>query len=202
MTDKTPVAAVILAAGASSRMGKPKQLLTVDGQSLIRKSVETALQAQCYPIVVLGAHAAIIQSAVQDKPITTVVNEQWQEGMGTSIRTGVLKLMEVLPEAEATIIMLCDQPLVTPALLRQLKETHQNSCKPIVASQYKDILGVPALFHHSLFNVLLGLQGDVGARKLIQQYITQSTSVNFSHGVTDLDTPEDYQAFLKSWKNK
>lgn len=195
MTGKTPVAAIILAAGASSRMGKPKQLLTIGGQSLIQKSVETALQAQCYPIVVLGAHADIIQPDIQDKPITTVINEQWQEGMGSSIRTGILKLMQVLPEVEAAIVMLCDQPLITPNLLLQLKETHHISGKPIVASQYKNVLGVPALFHHRFFDVLLNLQGDMGARKLIQQHISQVIAVSFKEGSVDLDTPQDYEGF-------
>lgn len=197
MIDKATVAAIILAAGASSRMGRPKQLLAVGEQSLIQKAVDTALQAQCYPIVVLGANAGLVQSEILGKPTTTIVNEQWQEGMGTSIRTGALELVQVLPEAKATIIMLCDQPLVTPTLLERLIEVHSTSGKPIVASHYKDVLGVPALFHRSFFGRLIELDGDMGARKLIQQHISQADLVPFSAGAIDLDTPEDYEKFLK-----
>lgn len=197
MIDKTKVAAMILAAGASSRMGKPKQLLTVNGQSLIQKSVETALQVPCYPIVVLGANADLIQPEIQDKRITTIVNAQWQKGMGSSIRAGALKLRQVLPEAEAVIIMLCDQPLVTPTLLAELIKAHSISKKPIVASSYEDVFGVPALFHRNFFDKLVELNGDMGARKLIAQYKSQTVSIPFPSGSIDLDTPEDYQDFMK-----
>lgn len=198
MTGEVKTAVIILAAGAASRMGRPKQLLQVGHQSLIRQAVDTAIEINYRPVVVvLGAYAASVQKEIRQTSALPVVNEQWQEGMGSSVRAGIQKLREVSPEAEAAIIMLCDQPLVTPALLQELLQAHKVSGKPIVASRYKDTLGVPALFHRSFFQQLQDLPGDVGARKLIRQHADQIAEVSFEYGAIDLDTPEDYEKFSR-----
>lgn len=202
MSDKANIAAIILAAGEASRMGQPKQLLPIDHQSLIQKAVDTAAHAGCQPVmVVLGAHAALVRKEIQHKPVVPVLNEQWQEGMGTSISTGIRELLVTYPKVEAAIIMLCDQPLVTPSLLQELIQKYKTSEKPIAASLYKGTLGVPALFHRSFFDQLQDLKGSTGARKLIRQHIEQAAIVLFEQGVTDLDTPEDYENFI-SEKNR
>lgn len=198
MTGKANIAAVILAAGEASRMGQPKQLLSIGHQSLIQRAVDTAANAGCRPVVVvLGANAVLIGREIQHKPVVPVLNEQWQEGMGTSIMVGIRELLVTSPEVRAAIIMLCDQPLVNSSLLQKLIQEHEVSGKPITASLYKGTLGVPALFHRSFFDQLQGLKGSTGARKLIRQHTEQAAVVPFEQGATDLDTPEDYENFLK-----
>ncbi len=197
MKDKYKTAAIILAAGESSRMGQPKQLLTLDHQTLLQQSIATALAAECDPVVVvLGAHADLIRPTIAHQPVTITYNEQWKEGMGGSIRTGVRQLTAMSTQTEAAIIMLCDQPLVDPSLLQKLIHEHQSSGKLIVASQYQDVLGVPALFHHSLFEQLSRLKQETGARKLIREYEDHTQAVPFAGGSIDLDTAKDYQNYL------
>lgn len=163
------------------------------GESLLQRAVRTALEAQCQPIVVvLGANEAIIRPEVSLFPIQVVYNPVWAEGMSSSIRTGVQHLLNHSPTIQATILMLCDQPLVTPALLNQLIATYQTAHLPIVACQYGGQLGVPALFDKTMFTQLLALQGPEGAKSIIQQYTQVGSQVDFPEGILDIDLPNDY----------
>lgn len=183
---------VLLAAGASSRMGTAKQLLPYQGRSLLRYMAEVALASRCSSVVVvLGAHVDRTRSEIHNLPVQTVENPHWSTGMGSSIRAGVQQI--TAQSLDAIIVMLCDQPLVTSANLNQLIEAYQATQHPVIASAYADTLGVPALFSHPLFPDLLKLSPNEGAKHLIDQYRDRIDSISFPEGAIDLDTPEDYQ---------
>jgi molybdenum cofactor cytidylyltransferase len=172
-------AAVILAAGASVRLGEPKQLVTLAGQRLLERAVTIAEHAGCYPVVVvLGANAAQIRARCSLASAQIVINAAWSEGMATSIRGGIA----ALADAEATILMTCDQPAVTSEHLRRLIELCETA--PI-ASSYGATLGVPACFPASCFRALLQLEGDAGARTMLEA----AQSVELPGGELDIDTP-------------
>ena len=190
-----PVAVLLLAAGASARMGRPKQLLPYHGRTLLRHAAETAVASGCAPIVlVTGAvHEALI-GEVSDLPIQAVRNENWESGMASSIQTG---LTAVAPsQFRAVLIMLTDQPLVTPELLRQLAMRQHQTQAPIVATAYGDTLGVPAVFDRAMLPELLKLQGAQGAVRLISSLGMAVGKVVFPAGLVDVDTPAEYQALL------
>ncbi len=185
---------IILAAGASTRLGQPKQLLTYRGKSLIRQIAEVAIHSPCQPvIVVLGAYAEIIQPDLKNLNIHIVYNQQWSTGMASSIRCGLTAIQAIAPHLNAIVLMLCDQPFVSLNLINQLVAKYQTTNCSIVASEYAGILGVPALFDKTLFSELDLLQGDIGARKTIRQHSSNCLSIPFSEGVLDIDTLDDYQ---------
>jgi molybdenum cofactor cytidylyltransferase len=192
-TEKSSIAIIILAAGASTRMGKPKQLLEYNGRSLIQHAVEVATASGCHPIIViLGANAERIKPEIATLSVETIENLFWQQGMSTSIRKGIETLNKNNSKAEAAILMLCDQPFVSPDLIEQLIKVYRTTCAPIVASEYDRILGVPALFDRTLFSQLTTLSNDVGARQIIKKYSQQVAKVSFPEGIIDIDTPQDY----------
>lgn len=196
-SSQNAIAAVILAAGASTRMGTPKQLLLYQGQSLLRRVTETAIAAHCSPIfVVLGAYSAQIRCELRDLPVQVVENLEWQRGMGSSIRHGIQALIETSPLVEAAILLLCDQPFVSVPTIHQLESVYRSTNNPIIASSYQNTIGVPALFHSTLFLELTGLTQAEGAKKVIQRHINSVVTVEFPQGAIDLDTPNDYQQFL------
>jgi molybdenum cofactor cytidylyltransferase len=189
----TPVGLVILAAGSSSRMGQPKQLLPYDGESLVRRSARLGLLSGCFPVtVVLGANSLLIGTELEDLPVFVTENPDWEAGMASSIRVGLAHTLHVLPTVAAVIITLCDQPLITPAFLHGLTEVFAAVGKPIVATRYGNTTGVPALFSRELFDTLEGLSGQEGARKLIAGHPDQVHTVSFPEAALDVDTPEDY----------
>ena len=189
------VALLLLAAGASSRMGQPKQLLPYQGRTLLRHAAETAVATGCAPIILItGALHQELVEEVSDLPIQIVHNPNWASGMASSIRVG-LGAVPAAPPA-AVLIMLTDQPLVTPALLRQLVAQQKQTHAPIVAATYGDTLGVPAICDYSLLPELRQLQGAQGANRLIAHRGAAVGRVPFPAGLLDIDTPEQYQALL------
>lgn len=198
MSESEKHAIVILAAGESSRMGQPKQLLQINGKTLLQRAIEKAITADLGPvIVVLGAFSEQIRTALRALEVKVVLNPDWQQGMGTSIRKGIQTVQEEYAYCQGAVIMLSDQPYVNAALLNTLLQTHLNSQKPIIASIYHDTQGVPAYFHHSYFSLLSQLEGSMGARKLIHQHAAQVAGVEFPQGEIDVDTPEDYNTIKK-----
>jgi molybdenum cofactor cytidylyltransferase len=192
------VGLVILAAGASTRMGTPKQLLPYQGQSLIQRTVEMAVNSVCHPIVVvLGAHAARIQPELVAFDVQVIENLCWSEGISTSVRSGVKALQLENPTIEAIVICVCDQPFVSTQLINQLVENYGRSSSLIVASEYAGTLGVPALFHHTLFSELTTLSGDMGAKKIIQQHAQNTLKISCPKGAFDIDTPAAYKQLLQ-----
>lgn len=189
---------IILAAGASTRLGQPKQLLTYQGKSLIRHIAEMAVDSRCQPVVVvLGACAESIASHLENLDIHIVYNQEWSTGMASSIKCGINAVQAIAPEIEASVLMLCDQPFVSANLINQLVTEYETTNSMIVASEYANILGVPALFHKELFSELTLLQGDVGAKKTIRKHEPNCSSIPFSEGVIDIDTLEDYEQLHK-----
>ena len=191
------IAAIILAAGASTRMGRPKQLLPFRGCSLLVRAAQTAIASGCYPsIVVLGAEIDRIRGDVETLPVQVAENPDWETGMGSSIRIGIQALMASDPDIEAAILLLCDRPFVSVRSIDRLVTAYRSTDRPIVASGYNDTIGVPALFHRTLFPELLSLSGVHGAKSLMGRYLTQIVPIEFPEEAIDLDTPEDYRKIL------
>jgi molybdenum cofactor cytidylyltransferase len=192
-SNSASVGLILLAAGASTRMGTAKQLLPYRGRSLLRYMAEVAIGSKCQPIVVvLGAQSDRIKPEIATLPLQIALNDRWSSGMGTSIRAGVEQIAAV-KSLDAVIVMLCDQPLVTSFHLNRLIAAYETTHPPAIASAYASMLGVPALFDRSLFPDLLSLNANVGAKYLIEQYGDRVYPVPFPEGAIDLDTPEDYQ---------
>jgi molybdenum cofactor cytidylyltransferase len=182
-------------------MGRPKQLLPIGNKPLLRHMAETALSSPVHPIiVVLGANAARIRSCLDELPVQVVVNEGWTEGMGSSVRVGIGALTKLSPAANGVIIALGDQPRFSAAHVARLLETHRQTGRTIVASQYRGYLQPPAFFAARHFGALLGLRGDRGARSLFQTYADEVATMA-ADGLCDLDTLTDYADFLKGKKN-
>jgi molybdenum cofactor cytidylyltransferase len=187
---------IILAAGASTRLGRPKQLLPWQGGTLLQHAVKTALTVTTQPVVVTGANGEHLAAALDPGQVKLVFNPNWQQGIASSIRCGLQALLNRTPQPDQVIFMVCDQPFVTPALLLDLINEHQKSHKPIVASAYAGTLGIPALFDKSLFPQLFDLQGDTGARRLIQRNSEDVAAVVFEEGMYDIDTVMDYEELV------
>ena len=186
---------IILAAGPSTRLGKPKQLLQYKGESLIRRAVRAGVETGCDPIVVVvGANSEKIQPEIDPQTVHVVKNINWEEGIGSSIRTGLSKLLKLTPQIGETIIMLCDQPFADSALLKKLIHKRRSTDKGIVACQYGDTVGVPVLYSKICFPELLALKGDEGAKKLLARHQQEIATVLFMEGTIDIDTAEDYEA--------
>ena len=195
--NKNKFGVILLAAGASTRLGQPKQLLMFGDLTLLDHCIHVAHGSNADSIiVVVGAKPHSVNTQVSDK--THIANNvYWQEGMSSSIRLGIKTLVEVDPLAEGAILMVCDQPYVTSLLLNTLIATHQTTGKPIVASGYDNTFGPPAFFHKKLFPELLQLDGDVGAKAVVQQHADEVELVLFPQGNIDIDTVADYQKLLK-----
>jgi molybdenum cofactor cytidylyltransferase len=187
-TDK--VYAIILAAGASSRMGSPKQLLEWRNLPLLERVISNARSLLNERIsVVLGAHNEAIQTAIDLGAVATIVNPDWQEGMASSIRVGV----NALPaSAEAVLILLCDQPLVNATHLQSLLVAWQQAPTHIVASQYHHSVGVPALFPAEFFQHLLALKGDRGAKSILRQFECRLLKIPLPEAELDIDCADDF----------
>jgi molybdenum cofactor cytidylyltransferase len=210
-----PFSVVILAAGESSRLGRPKQLVEIDGVPLIRRAIAVAFAAEPMEvIVVLGAHAEevgaavaasshefgfVVKSGGQDAAASSVrrtprlralVNEKWQEGMGSSIRAGVEALN---PSSEAVVLMLCDQLHVNGDLLRTLVEKLSDEVE-IAAAEYDGLAGVPSALRRSVIPELLKLEGDLGARNILRDPRRNVVLVPFESAGIDIDTEADIDA--------
>jgi molybdenum cofactor cytidylyltransferase len=191
---------VILAAGSSERMGAPKQLLPINGISLIKYFIEEAMETLCYPItVVVGAHKARIVPELKDMPISIVDNPSWESGMASSVKMGVVGTYMVSKDIEALIIMTSDMPFVNRHYIKLIRQKGiENPDRDIIASKYSGTFGVPALFRRNILDQLLDLKGDSGAKKVIESNKKKTLFVDFEKGSIDLDTQNDYFNFIQS----
>lgn len=188
------IAVIVLAAGASTRMGRQKLTLPLaDGRPLVRAAVEQVLAADLDDVVVvLGREAEAVASALRGLPIRTVVNPRYAEGQSTSLRAGLDALAQ---GTEAAIVALGDQPLPHPRLLRQLVEAFRTSGRPIVAPVYRDGRGNPVLFASSVFDELRRVEGDRGGRPVVARDPARVAEVPVDAPMpADIDTPDDYEA--------
>jgi len=190
---------VLLAAGASKRLGNfPKQLLEFRGKTLIRRAAESALASRCQIIcVVLGANAERIKREIADLPIEIAVNENWADGMGSSLKCGLGKLLEIEPNLSAVAVTLSDQPLIDSAIINRLIEVFLETQNPIVAADYAETVGVPAIFASSMFEEILNLSAGGGAKQIIKKYAASIGKISVPEAAFDVDTQKDYENLLK-----
>jgi molybdenum cofactor cytidylyltransferase len=182
---------IILAAGSSSRLGRPKQNLIYRGQTLLQRAIETAASTVCETIlVVLGANAEAIIPTINNTKVNVIENPDWTGGMATSIKSGIIEIEKINPAINAVILMLCDQPFVDTHLLNMLILSQTKS--GIAACAYNSTIGPPALFNKIYFNELINLMGNEGAKNLLTKYADVLTVIPYEQGGNDIDTIEDF----------
>jgi len=181
--------AILLAAGASRRFGSPKQLVRVDGQSLLQRALAAATELLGASVtVVLGAHAAQIAETLPPGSAGTLINRNWQEGIASSIRLGVQRLPGAV---DGVLIVLADQPLVGTETLKRLITAWRRQPRQIIASHYGSVTGVPAIFPRWCFGDLTALRGDQGARIVIRRHADHVVRLPQPEAAVDIDYPED-----------
>lgn len=197
MAEKSAI--IILAAGNSSRLGSPKQLLEVHGQKLLTHVVKQACDSKADDVyVVLGSGEEILSPLISGDDIKIVVNQDWEKGMGSSIKTGIREIQKQ-NSYDTVIISVCDQPFLTSEIFNQF--INQTGNQEIIVSAYSDgNFGPPTLFRKSRFSQLLSIYDTAGAKSVIKKYEGTLGLIPFEKGDIDLDTKEDYNAFLSSSK--
>lgn len=197
--NKVSYGIVLLAAGMSNRLGRPKQLLTYQGDYLLNHAIKVAEKIkEAVTVVIIGAEAESLLNEIKDFNVKVVVNQQFREGMASSIRCGVQYIQHHYNEIENIIMMVCDQPYVNTAHLLKLIACHRSTEAKIVASTYNERKGVPALFNKQVFPELLTLEGDVGAKELIKKYDSEAATVFLPLGEIDIDTEENYKGLINT----
>lgn len=188
-----PVAVIIVAAGSSSRLGQPKQLLVVNGEPLLRRAIRIASEAGAsLVVVVLGAYRERIEKQIDFGSAIVIGNDEWEEGMGSSFRAGVRAVQDRCADASGFLLMICDQPRVTAEhLMRMMEAFERGHGAVVVASFYGDARGTPALFPRDAAPDLLALRGDRGARRLLTRSPWPVIEIALEGGETDIDRPED-----------
>lgn len=190
---------LILAAGKSERMGSSKQLLPWKETTLLGETIHSCSQTTASEVVVVLGHAfEEIRETIQNKNIQVIKNENWAQGMGTSIAAGLKYIDNREEDVNAALITLCDLPFISAEYLDRLIEFAKVSNKGIVATQYEDTMGVPAIFARKYFSVLASLAGDAGAKRIISQAGEDVVFLKSDFPYVDVDTPEDYQRLLRT----
>jgi molybdenum cofactor cytidylyltransferase len=188
--------AVVLAAGSSSRFGSAKQLVRLGGRPLLHIAVTRAAEVTGNAlIVVLGAGAAQLAPLLKHSPGSVVVNRDWREGIGSSIRAAMARLP---PTCRGVMLLLADQAAVTADDLRRLSGTWRKQPQYIAAAEYGGTSGAPAIFPRNLFRELAELRGDVGARELLRRSADRVVRVPMPSAAIDVDTPEDLLALASA----
>lgn len=187
---------IILAAGNSSRMKEPKQLLAFGNKTLLSHTVSEAQKSGIPVIIVLGANEEKIKEQLKNISAQIVFNEKWEEGISSSIKAGIKKALENNIDSENCILCVCDQPYISATVFQQLTDKKNTSGKKIIASSYSDTLGTPVLFDKKYFSALMNLQGDEGAKKLLSVYKDDVAFISFEKGGCDIDTKNDYEELL------
>ncbi len=205
----TTTAAILLAAGRSSRMGQGqhKLLLPLGDRPVLLHVVETVLASQARPLViVLGHQAEQVRTLLTpyESELTTVENPDYQQGMSTSLRKGIETLMSSYPSVNGALIVLGDQPLMTSHILDSMIETKQNTGKRIITARYRGKRGNPTLFDASLFPELMEMTGDEGGRKVLERYRQEIATLDMDEDMPnyDVDTWEAYQQVVAIWEGR
>lgn len=190
--------AIILAAGAASRMGKAKMLLPYKGQTILEQLINELKTVAPQPIcLVTGKYHEAIAQTISDPMVSLVHNEKWSEGMAGSIQAGMKALLQQAPDLDQVWIVVGDQPFLSQTVLEEMLRKQQETQKGIVAAQYRGVAGTPVLFSAVYFEALQKLTGDKGARVILQEHPEDMATVAFPEGELDIDTPEDYERFLQ-----
>ena len=193
------IAVVILAAGASKRMGTPKQLLKWGSTTLLEHTINTVLDLQTKEVVVvLGANYEVIESKINHHPITILKNEDWEVGLVKSLAFGVEYIKDSKHKFDACLVTLADQPFITSAFLNELIEAYQPKQNQIIATSYNDEkTGVPVIFDASYFEELIKLNDDSGAKHMLKKHKSFVKTFKPEIDNVDLDTKSDYKMFQK-----
>lgn len=188
----TIIEVLILAAGASRRLGQPKQLVKFKGETLIRRMANEAVSAQIGGVtVVTGNKREVIEKEITDLEVNIFYNEEWEEGIGASIRNGLENVLSRNPNTNAILITMVDQPFVNAAHLQKLAKAYDPSRPMIIASAYRGTFGVPVLVDNFYFDMLKGLKGDEGGKKIFVNYLKNIVEIPFIEGSIDIDEQED-----------
>lgn len=194
MTENAKIGVVILAAGSSGRLGYPKQLLEFRGRSLLQHSIDvTGDLTFGVKILVLGFNSEGIQEKINKRKFVVVTNENWEDGMGTSLSKGVSEALKIERELDHILILLSDQPLITKDKIQELIKIQLDSRKSATFSEYSGDVGVPAIFSREIFSDLQFLKGDQGAKRLIYNKNFEFETVKFEDGNFDIDTSKDVE---------
>lgn len=198
------VGAILLAAGGSTRLGSPKQLLRFGGASLLRHAASAAM-IDCAPVVVvLGSGADEQADELWGLSVHPVTNPDWRKGMGTSVRRGMTALDTLAPGADGVLLTLCDQPLVWAGALMKLLDAFRraDSADAMVAAAYNGTVGVPAVFGRAHFDALRTLPDDTGAKSLLMKHRASIIEVPLPEAALDIDTREQYARFLATLERR
>lgn len=180
---------------ATEREAVAKMLLPYKDSTFLQHIVDEIKKSDADDLmVVTGCHHSLLEPVLSSQQIAFAENQHWEEGMGSSIRTGVEYVLKNIPAADKIIILVCDQPYISSSLINELISTATKSGKGIVAAAYSDSQGTPVLFDKKYFPLLRTLNGQAGAKKIVQQFARDAAMVDFPAGATDIDTPGDYAA--------
>ena len=189
---KTIIEILILAAGASRRLGEPKQLVKYEGNSLIRRIATESIKSCIGNVtVVTGYEADIIAGEISDLSVDVFYNSEWEEGIGASIRNGLKHILNNQPETNAILITMVDQPFVNAQHLQKIANAYDPARPMIIASAYTSTFGVPVLVDNYYFEKLKELEGDEGGKKIFVQYLKDIVEIPFIEGAIDIDHQED-----------
>lgn len=191
------IAGIVLAAGNSTRMGRPKQLLPFRGKTLLEHAIHSVQAAGCSgTLVVAGASLADIAGIVRASEAVLVENAGWKEGIASSIRAGIKAAIALQEDIPAVLLTLADQPLVTPTVLQRIVERFRAGYTLAAASEYAGQIGVPAIFSRALFPELISLSGSQGAKQVLLRHSSQVQRVPAPEAALDVDSPTDYDNLL------
>ena len=194
------VAALVLTAGASRRMGTPKALLPWGHTTIIQHLLrQIQLAGFNETLLVTGAHHDLIQETLADGGFEICFHSDWELGMGSTISKGIREVEHRFTGIDAVLILLVDQPLITREYLKSIHEAHRNRPEAIIASNYGEFAGAPALFPKRFWASLKGIPPSRGARKLIASYRDKCEILNPADTIADIDTPEAYQKALSKY---
>lgn len=186
---------MLLAAGGSSRLGRTKQLLKFEGETLLRRAARSLADSVYFPVVVvLGAEHDSALGEIDGLAVYNLINESWADGMSSSIRQGLERLFEIEPKLDGVLITLCDQPMMSVEVLNRFAEKFAETNAAVIAASYESILGVPALFSRSIFDELLSLRGNKGARQIIRDR-KDVIGLDLPEAAIDIDTKIDAERF-------
>jgi molybdenum cofactor cytidylyltransferase len=188
------IGAIILAAGSGSRIGRTKQLLKIDGESLVRRTAQSAVDAGLRPIIVVtGSESDAVASELNGLGVTAAFNPIWANGIGSSIRCGVSELLKASAAVDAAVILLCDQPRLTADVLLRLIAAFQKAGKAAAACEFAGTVGPPCCFGRSLFSELAKIPDRDGAKKVLMVDRIRLTKIAWAEGAIDIDTPSDWE---------
>ena len=189
----------ILAAGKSSRMGNIKQLLKIEGKTLIENAIETSMKIEkTSTLCVLGAHAAEIKKKVDMSNVDVTINKDYELGLSSSIISGIKHLQKQKKQFDGIFLLLADQPAIKVAYYQEMVALFSKEKKKIIASKYENGFGVPAIFPKSFIENLLAIKGDKGAKEFLQKNKKEILSPKTLVNLVDIDTPKEYKSYLNT----